>query len=206
VTSQNTQGVDGIHDIPPAFVAKQLKAVLSDIGTNAIKIGMLSSSDIIKTIADILSQDKHTIVLDPVMVSTSGSRLLAEDAIQSLVKYLLPITHILTPNVPEAELLLGLERGAIRSVKDMCDTAKKLAMLGPTLVLLKGGHLPVQIGNDTKVVDVIYNSVTNTFREVENDYVNTKNTHGTGCTLSAALAGELAKGLTGKINKKRNKK
>ncbi|KAI8883410.1 hypothetical protein K501DRAFT_272671 [Backusella circina FSU 941] len=198
VTSQNTKGVDGIHDIPPEFVAKQLQAVLSDIGTDAIKIGMLSSSDIIVTIAGILSSNEqpYKVVLDPVMVSTSGSRLLAEDAIQSLIEHLLPITHILTPNVPEAELLLGMERGSIRTIQDMCDTAKKLTTLGPTLVLLKGGHLPLDINGDKKVVDVIYNSETGVYREVENDYVNTKNTHGTGCTLSAALAGELAKGLT----------
>lgn len=199
VTSQNTKTVDGIHDIPAEFVGKQITAVLSDIGSNAIKIGMLSSATIIKEVARCLKsfpeQSRH-VVVDPVMISTSGSRLLAADAIRALVTELLPITYILTPNVPEAEVLLDLTPGSIKTVKDMCDAAQRLSNFGPKVILLKGGHLPLNINNKEQVVDIIYNKDTNGFTEIANDYVDTKNTHGTGCTLSAAIAGELVKGVS----------
>lgn len=201
ITSQNTLCVDGIHDVPADFVSQQLTAVLSDIGSDAIKIGMLSSTAIISQVASTLKrfpEESRHIVLDPVMISTSGSRLLAADAIQALASDLLPITHVLTPNVPEAEILLDLAPGSIKSVKDMCDSAKKLANFGPKFVLLKGGHLPLMVDGKQQVIDVLYNSEKGTWREIANDFVDTKDTHGTGCTLSAALAGELAKGVSGK--------
>lgn len=202
VTSQNTLCVDGIHDIPAEFVAKQITAVLSDIGSDAIKIGMLSSAEIIKAVADTLKQfpeQSRHVVVDPVMISTSGSRLLAADAIQALVQDLLPITYVLTPNVPEAEILLDLTPGSIKSVKDMCEAAQRLANFGPKYILLKGGHLPLKTADGKgQVVDVVYSAANGTWHEIANDYVDTKNTHGTGCTLSAALAGELAKGVSGK--------
>ncbi|CEP11989.1 hypothetical protein [Parasitella parasitica] len=198
VTSQNTLCVDGIHDIPAEFVAKQITAVLSDIGSDAIKIGMLSSAEIIKAVADTLTkfpeQSQH-VVVDPVMISTSGSRLLAADAIKALVQDLLPITYVLTPNVPEAEILLDLTPGSIKSVMDMCDAAQRLANFGPKFILLKGGHLPLKVNGKEQVVDVMYNSLDGSWHEIANDYVDTRDTHGTGCTLSAALAGELAKGV-----------
>lgn len=202
VTSQNTLCVDGIHDIPAEFVAKQITAVLSDIGSDAIKIGMLSSAEIINAVAATLKQfpeQSRHVVVDPVMISTSGSRLLAADAIQALVQELLPITYVLTPNVPEAEILLDLKPGSIKSVKDMREAAQRLTNFGPKYILLKGGHLPLKTakGKD-QVVDVIYSATNGTWYEIANDYVDTKNTHGTGCTLSAALAGELAKGVSGK--------
>ncbi|KAG2195245.1 hypothetical protein INT47_007974 [Mucor saturninus] len=199
VTSQNTKCVDDIHDIPAEFVGKQITSVLSDIGSDAIKIGMLSSASIIKVVAQCLKEfpvhSRH-VVVDPVMISTSGSRLLAADAINALVTELLPITYILTPNVPEAEILLDLVPGSIKSVKDMCEAAQRLAHFGPKVILLKGGHLPIQINGKDHVIDVIYDSEKNTYHEIKNDYIDTKNTHGTGCTLSAALAGELAKSLS----------
>lgn len=159
---------------------------------------MLSSASIISQVASCLRefpQQARHVVVDPVMISTSGSRLLAADAIHALVNELLPVTYILTPNVPEAEILLSLESGAIQSVQDMRDAAKKLAELGPKVVLLKGGHLPMTIKREKLVVDVVYDAESNTFHEIQNDFVETKNTHGTGCTLSAALAGYLAKGV-----------
>jgi hydroxymethylpyrimidine/phosphomethylpyrimidine kinase len=187
--------------MPAEFVAKQITAVLSDIGSDAIKIGMLSSTEIIKSVADTLKkfpeQSRH-VVVDPVMISTSGSRLLAADAILALVQELLPITFVLTPNVPEAEILLNLTLGSIKSVKDMCEAAQKLANFGPKFILLKGGHLPLKINGKEQVVDVVYNTIEGSWYEIANDYVDTKNTHGTGCTLSAALAGEIAKGVSGK--------
>ncbi|CEG69252.1 hypothetical protein RMATCC62417_05356 [Rhizopus microsporus] len=199
VTSQNTLGVDGIHDIPPEFVVKQLTAVLSDIGTDAIKIGMLSSAAIINSVATTLKQfpeQARYVVLDPVMISTSGSRLLAADAIHALVTTLLPLTYILTPNVPEAEVLLNLPAGSISTLEAMRSAAKSIANLGPNFVLVKGGHLPFDMNGKKQVVDVLYDTTKDVFFEIVNGFVDTRNTHGTGCTLSAALAGELAKGAT----------
>lgn len=203
VTSQNTKCVDGIHDIPAEFVGKQITSVLSDIGSDAIKIGMLSSAAIIREVVRCLkSFPEHSrhVVVDPVMISTSGSRLLADDAIKALKTELLPITYVLTPNIPEAEVLLDLEPGSIKSVEDMCSAAQRLADFGPKVILLKGGHLPLMIQERQQVVDVLYKSQDNHYVKINNDFVDTKNTHGTGCTLSAAIAGELAKGVSSKFN------
>lgn len=201
VTSQNTLGVDGILDIPPEFVAKQLDAVLSDIGADAIKTGMLSSSAIIRAVVGTLLKHRATtqrLVVDPVMVSTSGSRLLAEDALEAFVENLLPITYVLTPNVPEAEVLLGGGKGSIKSLEDMRQAAKRIGGLGPKYVLLKGGHLSLVMPNEGRVVvDVLYETETDRYYELTNPYIETEDTHGTGCTLSAAIAGGLAKGQDG---------
>ncbi|KAI9243721.1 Phosphomethylpyrimidine kinase-domain-containing protein [Phascolomyces articulosus] len=195
LTSQNTLGVDAIHDVPTEFVKKQLEAVLSDIGTDAIKTGMLSSGPIIHTIVDTLKKYPHEkLVVDPVMISTSGSKLLVDDALQTFIKELLPITLVLTPNVPEAEVLLGSSQGTIHTLDDMHEAAKKLGAMGPKYILLKGGHLPQEIKGEKKVVDVLYDSKTGDVHDIVNDYCDTKDTHGTGCTLSAAIAGELAMG------------
>lgn len=201
MTSQNTLGVDGIHNIPSEFVAKQIVSVLSDIGTDAIKIGMLSSATIIQSVATTLRQfpeQSKYVVLDPVMISTSGSRLLASDAMEALISDLLPLTYVLTPNVPEAEILLNLSAGSIDTLEAMRSAAKNVAELGPRFVLLKGGHLPLDVSGTKQVTDVLYDSEHDAFFEISNAFVDTKNTHGTGCTLSAALAGELAKGASGK--------
>lgn len=200
VTSQNTLGVDGIHDLPPEFVEKQLNAVLSDIGSDAIKTGMLSSAPIIKTVAQVLRrypESSRYLVLDPVMVSTSGSKLLADGAVQAFIDDLLPITYLVTPNVPEAEVLLGLEKGSIKDLEGLQDAAKRIGAMGPQYVLVKGGHLPLERNGQKKVVDVFYESSSGTFHEIENAFIETKDTHGTGCTLSAAIAGELSKGADG---------
>ncbi|KAI9484966.1 Phosphomethylpyrimidine kinase-domain-containing protein [Zychaea mexicana] len=195
LTSQNTLGVDGIHDVPTDFVRKQLEAVLSDIGTDAIKMGMLSSCAIIRTIVETLKKYPYDkLVVDPVMISTSGSKLLADDAIQTFINELLPITMVLTPNVPEAEVLLGKATGSIKTLEDVREAAKQIGALGPKFVLVKGGHLPQEINGQKKVVDVLYESATGAFDDIVNPYLDTKDTHGTGCTLSAAIAGELAKG------------
>ncbi|KAG1413180.1 hypothetical protein G6F58_007637 [Rhizopus delemar] len=199
VTSQNTLGVDGILNIPSEFVAKQIVSVLSDIGTDAIKIGMLSSATIIQSVATTLKQfpeQSKYVVLDPVMISTSGSRLLASDAMEALISDLLPLTYVLTPNVPEAEVLLNLSAGSIDTLEAMRSAAKNVAELGPRFVLLKGGHLPLDVSGTKQVTDVLYDSENDAFFEISNPFVDTKNTHGTGCTLSAALAGELAKGAS----------
>lgn len=199
LTSQNTLGVDAIHNVPTDFVQKQLDAVLSDIGTDAIKTGMLASGAIVQAVVDTLKKYNHDkLVVDPVMISTSGSKLLAEDAVQTCIDSLLPITLVLTPNVPEAEVLLGMDSGAIKTVEDMRTAAKKLTDLGPRNVLLKGGHLPVEQNGKKYVVDVLYNKETGEYHEIANPYCDTKDTHGTGCTLSAAIAAGLAQGNDGK--------
>ncbi|KAI7885414.1 hypothetical protein K492DRAFT_157338 [Lichtheimia hyalospora FSU 10163] len=195
LTSQNTLGVDAIHNVPTDFVQKQLDAVLSDIGTDAIKTGMLASGAIVQTVVDTLKKYNHDkLVVDPVMISTSGSKLLAEDAVQTCIDSLLPITLVLTPNVPEAEVLLGMGAGAIKTIDDMRTAAKRLADLGPRNVLVKGGHLPVERNDEKCVVDVLYEKKTGEYHEIVNPYRDTKDTHGTGCTLSAAIAAGLAQG------------
>lgn len=195
-------GVDGIHNLPKEFVAKQLHAVLSDIGTDAIKTGMLASAEIIETVADVISQYpdySQSIVVDPVMISTSGSELLTPLAATTLIEKLLPLTFILTPNVPEAEYLLGQGRGSIKDLNDVYQAAKELASFGPRFVLLKGGHLPQTRDGQKWMVDVLYDKVADSHLEIVNQFIDTKNTHGTGCTLSAAIAAGLAKKMDGKF-------
>ncbi|KAI9281518.1 Phosphomethylpyrimidine kinase-domain-containing protein [Sporodiniella umbellata] len=201
VTSQNTLGVNGVHDLPAEFVSQQIETVLEDIGTDAIKTGMLSSADIINAVANTLKkfpEQSQRVIVDPVMISTSGSRLLKVDAVDALVFSLLPLTYLVTPNIPEAETLLNRPVGSISSLEDMRLVAKDISKLGPKLVLLKGGHLPLTINGKKQVTDILYNSEDESFFEIANGFVETKNTHGTGCTLSAALAGELAKGISAK--------
>jgi hydroxymethylpyrimidine/phosphomethylpyrimidine kinase len=200
ITSQNTLGVDGIHVMPKEFVAKQLHAVLSDIGADAIKTGMLASAEIVETIVEVLGhypEAAQYIVVDPVMISTSGSELLAPLAVDIIIKKLLPITYILTPNVPEAEHLLGEPKGTIKDLQGVYQAAKSIASLGPSFVLLKGGHLPQQRDGQTLMIDVLYDKGTDSYHEIVNPFVDTKNTHGTGCTLSAAIASGIAKKMGG---------
>ncbi|KAG0177211.1 hypothetical protein DFQ28_006407 [Apophysomyces sp. BC1034] len=198
ITSQNTLGVDGIFDLPAEFVTKQLEAVLRDIGTDSIKTGMLSSAAILTAVVETLKKypdATQKLVVDPVMVATSGSRLLAESAVDAYREKLLPLTLVLTPNVPEAEVLLGQELNTIRTLEDMRLAARKLGEYGPKYVLLKGGHLPLERDGESVVVDVLYESMTGEHHEIVHPLISTPNTHGTGCTLSAAIAGELAKGV-----------
>lgn len=186
VTAQNTQGVDGIHYLPGDFVGAQIRAVVLDIGVDAVKTGMLGQADSVEAVAvEIKSLPSAVpVVVDPVMVSTSGSRLLDENAFSAFKKNLLPYAHVLTPNVPEAETLTGR---SLVSVSDMETAAKDLLGMGPKAVLLKGGHL-----TGDEVCDVLVTSSgTKIFSSAR---LQSRHTHGTGCTLASALATGLAQG------------
>lgn len=188
LTAQNTRGVQAIHDVPPAFVAAQIDSVLSDLRVGSVKIGMLSQPAVIEAVAARL--DRHgatTIVLDPVMVAASGDKLLSDDAVETLRTVLLPRALVLTPNLPEAAALLG---EALAETEDaMRDQGERLLALGPRAVLIKGGHAS---GPESVDLLVEEHGVT----RLSAPRVATRNTHGTGCTLSAAIAAELAKGAS----------
>lgn len=189
LTAQNTKGVAAISPVPVDFVREQLQAVLSDIGSDAVKIGMLFSPELIATVADELSnRNVSNIVLDPVMVAQSGDRLLQDEAIEALIHHLLPLADIVTPNIPEAEVLTGL---AIRSDANRREAALKLSQAGCKAVLIKGGHLEGQQSDD-----LLYLSQTDAFIKFAGQRVTTTNNHGTGCTLSSAIASMIAKGET----------
>ncbi|KAL4807113.1 Phosphomethylpyrimidine kinase-domain-containing protein [Aspergillus unguis] len=204
LTAQNTLGVQDIFVVPAQFVKKQIAASLDDVGADVIKLGMLSSAETIDIIADALgSYQIPSVVLDPVMISTSGSQLLPEAAVQSLRTKLLPLTTVLTPNIPEAKLLLkdsGQEITEPKDLQELIELAKRVATLGPKAVLLKGGHLPltkdhkVASSSDeaSRVIDVLYNGEEITLFETE--FLVSKNTHGTGCSLASAIAANLALG------------
>ncbi len=185
LTAQNTLGVQGIHDVPAAFVSLQLESVLSDLSVRAAKIGMLSRPDVIDAVVDGLVRHRvGTVVVDPVMVATSGDLLLAPDAIGRLRDRLLPRALLLTPNLPEAAALLG-EPQAVGE-EEMADQAERLLRLGPRHVLVKGGH-----GDGPESVDVLAGP--DGIRRIRAPRHRTRNTHGTGCTLSAAIAALLAR-------------
>lgn len=186
LTAQNTQGVSGIHPVPARFVADQIQAVLADVRVDAVKIGMIASAEIADAIADVLRD--HTdvpIVLDPVMVAKGGHSLLATDAIDALKRGLLPIATVITPNLPEAAALLGEAEATDRPT--MAQQAERLRSLGPKAVLVKGGHLEL-----AESPDVL--AERDGIAWFEAHRVETRNTHGTGCTLSSAIAAELGKG------------
>jgi hydroxymethylpyrimidine/phosphomethylpyrimidine kinase len=187
LTAQNTTGVAGIHDVPPAFVASQLDAVFSDLAIDAVKIGMLARADIIAAVARAL--DRHgarNIVLDPVMVATSGGRLLHADAVGALRRELVPRAALITPNLPEAAALLDTAVAANET--EMQAQAERLLTAGAKSVLIKGGH-----GHGTESVDLLVGREGVT--RLATTRLATRNTHGTGCTLSSAIAAGLAKGL-----------
>lgn len=186
LTAQNTTGVRAIYDVTPKFLTQQIDAVFEDIRPDAVKIGMVSSAELIHTIAERLKFYKaEKIVVDPVMVATSGSRLLAKDATDALINELLPLATVLTPNIPEAEVLAQME---IHTTKDMENAAKKIGTLCQAAVLLKGGHSL----NDAN--DLLYDH--GRFLWFKGKRINNPNTHGTGCTLSSAIASNLAKGAS----------
>ncbi|KAL7946867.1 Phosphomethylpyrimidine kinase domain-containing protein [Trichoderma barbatum] len=205
LTIQNTKGVTGVHVIPSDFVGKQIEACLEDVGADVIKTGMLASAETIKVIANLVTKYKiPALVVDPVMVSTSGAQLLPHEAIAQLSQHLLPHTTVLTPNIPEATLLLtqnGHEVGEIQSVADVEAMGRKIQELGPKWVLVKGGHMPfrrdlaVAKTNEEKqvVVDVLIGSEGSVFR-VESPYQESTSTHGTGCSLASAISARLAQG------------
>lgn len=188
LTAQNTHTVTAVHEVPPQMVADQLEAVLDDLNVRAIKIGMLSNAEVIEAIAVQLKNLDVPIVLDPVMVAKSGDRLLRRDAISALKEKLLPLATVLTPNLPEAADLLGADEA--QSETKMQEQAQELLALGPKYVLMKGGHAK----GDT-CVDFLTCKMLKTVR-LEAPRLDTKNTHGTGCTLSSAIAAGLAKGLS----------
>lgn len=189
ITVQNTLGVSAVHAVPVEILEGQIEAVLSDIGADAIKIGMLHSSEVVRCVRKMLDKfEAGNVVLDPVMVSTSGHRLIEEEAIASLVSDLLPRARVITPNIPEAEILLGGEKLSVQ--KELPDAAKRLADKSGASVLLKAGHL-----TEEKLVDIFYDVEDGKIYELPSARIHTKNTHGTGCTLSSAFASMLAKGL-----------
>lgn len=188
VTVQNTLGVEAVHPIPIDILGGQIDAVLSDIGADAVKIGMLHSSEVVEVVAEALARHNvKNIVLDPVMVSTSGHRLIEECAIKTLCEVLIPRARVITPNIPEAEILAGVK---ITSSKQFPEVARALSMGGKVSVLLKAGHL-----TDECVEDLFYNAEDDSLTLLPSVRIATPNTHGTGCTLSSAFAAALAKGL-----------
>lgn len=189
LTAQNTVGVSGIFPVPVEFVSAQLEAVLSDIGTDAVKIGMLFSPELIRAVADQLRKHSvDTIVLDPVMVAQSGDKLLQDDAIEALKEHLIPMADIITPNLPEASVLLGRD---IITEEDLDQAARDIAELGCRNVLIKGGHLQGDISDDLLYLGLEQRPVM-----LAGERVETNNNHGTGCTLSSAIASFLARGAS----------
>lgn len=178
LTAQNTTGVAAVHEVPPEFVRAQLKAVFDDIGVDAVKTGMLFSRDLIETVADLLEGRGTPLVVDPVMVASSGAKLLRDDAIEVLVSRLFPLATVVTPNVPEAEALAGFS-GSRREL------AERIHDLGAAAVVVTGGH-----GDDP--VDHLFDGGRHV--EIPVERYDVAATHGAGCTHSATLAAELAKG------------
>ena len=186
LTAQNTTGVTDIMEVTPKFLAEQLDCIFTDIYPDAVKTGMVASSELIETIADKLTEyHVKNIVVDPVMVATSGARLISEEAIGTLKSKLLPLATVITPNIPEAEVLAEME---IRSEDDMVEAAKKIHEMYHCAVLCKGGHSL----NDAN--DLLYQDGEATW--FHGKRINNPNTHGTGCTLSSAIASNLAKGYS----------
>jgi len=190
ITAQNTLGVNAIYPIPTNIVEKQMEAVLNDIGTDSVKIGMLHSAEIIMTVHKVLTKLKvKNIVLDPVMVAASGDKLIEDNTIDALTGYLFPMVNIITPNIPEAAILL---KDIISTKDDMIESAGNLLKFGCKAVLLKGGHLKGKL-----LFDVYYRKNGNGDVKIfENRKIDTRNVHGTGCTLSSAIACFLARGYS----------
>lgn len=187
LTAQNTTGVFGIMESTPAFLASQLDCIFTDIPPEAVKTGMVSSSALIEVIGDKLRQYQATnVVVDPVMVATSGGKLLEDSAVETLKRCLLPLADLLTPNIPEAEVLSGI---TILNEEDMIKAARLISDAYGCAVLCKGGH------NQNDANDLLYSQNGN-IHWFYGRRIDTKNTHGTGCTLSSAIAANLAKGMT----------
>jgi hydroxymethylpyrimidine/phosphomethylpyrimidine kinase len=186
VTAQNTLGVTMWQALPADLVIAQIEAVAADIGADAVKIGMLANAAVVEAVAATIAElDLAFVVLDPVMVAKGGDRLLEPEAIDTLKAELLPRAHMVTPNVPEAEALADMR---ISSVDDMRAAARRILALGPRVVLIKGGHMA-----GSEVIDVA--CTRHDEFELRGPRVETRSTHGTGCTLSSAIAANLAKGL-----------
>ncbi|PCJ60219.1 MAG: bifunctional hydroxymethylpyrimidine kinase/phosphomethylpyrimidine kinase, partial [Candidatus Hydrogenedentota bacterium] len=186
ITAQNTQSVTDIHYVPAETVAKQIDAVIDDIGVDAVKSGMLSNVAVVEAVADRISA--HAVegyILDPVMISETGHRLLQEDAMDALKTKLIPLALLITPNIAEAE---ALGCGTIQTIADMEDAAKRLFDLGPGYVLVKGGHM-----SGDQAIDILYDGIQ--CYPFAGPRIATPNTHGTGCTYGAAITAYFAKGF-----------
>lgn len=188
VTAQNTLGVHGVYPLSVESVIQQIDAVGTDLGVNALKTGMLFSAEMIRAVSERIAHFKwKQVVVDPVMIAKGGAKLLQSEAVETMTSYLLPLALIVTPNIPEAELLSGLQ---INSMHDRREAAKRLVDYGPDMVVIKGGHEE----DHEQVIDLLYDG--NSFSEISHPRVNTVHTHGTGCTFSAAITACLAKGLS----------
>lgn len=195
LTAQNTTGVTAILNVTPEFLAQELDAVFTDIYPDAVKIGMVSESELIRTIAARLKQyGAKNIVVDPVMVATSGAKLICDEAVDILKTELFPLASVLTPNIPETEVLTGR---LVRSAEDMVEAARQIADTYHCAVLVKGGH-KLNDANDLLYTDGSY-------RWFNGKRIDNPNTHGTGCTLSSAIASNLAKGLSMEVSVERAK-
>ncbi len=196
LTAQNTLGVQGIESVPPDFVALQLRSVFDDLRPDALKTGMLGSTPVIEQVVEFLKEQKYSnIVVDPVMVAKGGQSLLEKEAVNILREKLLPIARIVTPNIPEAQVLCGYE---IDSISTCQRAAHDIARMGPEYVVIKGGHAQEswQLGQreheESSAVDLVFDHNENTY--FSSPRINSKKTHGTGCTFSAAITACLAQG------------
>ena len=186
LTAQNTIGVQGIFEVTPDFIMEQINSIMSDIGTDAAKTGMLANETIVKTVAEAIEKfNIKNVVVDPVMIAKSGDALLAETARQIIKQRLIPLATVVTPNVFEAEAMLGLK---IKTIEDMKNAAEELKKTGCQWIVIKGGHLQ----NKNAAIDVVFDG--KDFYLLESPRFDTINTHGTGCTFSSAIAAGLAKG------------
>ncbi|WP_346779344.1 bifunctional hydroxymethylpyrimidine kinase/phosphomethylpyrimidine kinase [Paenibacillus brevis] len=196
VTVQNTLGVSGVYPLPAQAAAEQIRSVAEDLGVDAVKTGMLFDAEIIHAVAaEFKSQGMKRIVVDPVMIAKGGAALLQSDAVKELREVLLPLAAVVTPNLPEAEVLAGMP---IHSSRDRREAAVRISDLGPGLVIIKGGHGHEALDSgpgEQQVVDLLYDG--QHFTELSYPRIQTPHTHGTGCTFSAALTAGLAKGLPG---------
>lgn len=187
VTAQNTLGVQGVYPLPIEAIEKQMDSVAVDLPPDAVKTGMLFSNEIIELVAHKMKQYKWTrVVVDPVMIAKGGAPLLKQEAVEALQRHLLPLAYVLTPNIPEAEVLTNMR---IETVEERKEAAKKLHDMGVRHVVMKGGH-----GEGNELVDILYDG--EQFYEWKSKRIDTKHTHGTGCTFAAAITAQLAKGKT----------
>jgi hydroxymethylpyrimidine/phosphomethylpyrimidine kinase len=185
LTAQNTRGVTGVHVVPAEFVVAQIDAIAADLGCDAVKTGMLATAAIVEAVAAAIEElELPNLVVDPVMVAKGGDRLLADDAVFAVRSVLLRLARVVTPNVPEAEVLAGM---SVRSVSDAREAARRILRLGPAAVLIKGGHLPGDTITDL-LVDGGHEVV------LTGPRIHGRHTHGTGCTLAAAMTARLARG------------
>lgn len=191
LTAQNTLGVQGVSPVELEFIAEQFDSVFQDINFNAAKTGMLATKEIVALTAEKIKEyGQENLVVDPVMVATSGDLLLESTAVDAYRDRLLPLAKLVTPNLNEAKVLSGFD---LEEEVDLIELARKVYEFGSEYVLIKGGHSEIEANQNAEAVDIFYDG--DSFIELSGEYINTKNTHGTGCTLSASIASNLARGL-----------